>query len=377
MGMKSKISCIGAVIFVFVSMFFTCPLWALDNSEPLAQPFLPMVRAMGGAFTAVANDENAVFYNPAGYALVKGEIITVFSLGIKVNIDDAALKLYNAYISGEDPTASGNLDKYLSDTTIAPGIAGPIYFGRVGNNFGFAFYDNISITMDTRPGGLLPSAQLDAYTDIGFIGGYGRELPFLENFYAGFNLKVLLRAKSSIEGTVLEVIDQVSDTSEIPISKAVGFGGDIGLLYFPNAWLSVALCAKDFFGTRFSSWEALNQSTPFERSLIKPRIVFGLAFYPLIAGGETKNFKNFIIALDYSDLLDYTSIFTNVKLGIGFDTLRILRLRSGFDGGYPTFGIGFDLNVFQMNIVYFVDELGAYTGAQPVQNLMLNFAFRW
>jgi len=205
--------------------------------------------------------------------------------------------------------------------------------------------------------------------------GYGKSL--LSSVSAGFNLKVLLRAKSSIEGTVLEVIDQVSDTSEIPISKAVGFGGDIGLLYFPNAWLSVALCAKDFFGTRFSSWEALNQSTPFERSLIKPRIVFGLAFYPLIAGGETKNFKNFIIALDYSDLLDYTSIFTNVKLGIGFDTLRILRLRSGFDGGYPTFGIGFDLNVFQMNIVYFVDELGAYTGAQPVQNLMLNFAFRW
>jgi len=350
---------------------------AADNSEPLVQPVLPMVRAMGGAFTAVANDENAVFYNPAGYALVEEGIITVFSLGIKVNIDDSALKLYNAILSGVDVTSSGNLDTYLSDTTIAPGLTGPIYFGRVGDNFGFTFYNSININMDTRPGGLLPTARLSAYSDIGFVGGYGHTLPFLPDLYAGINLKVVLRAKSQIEGTVLEVIDQASDTSEIPLSKAVGFGGDLGVLYFPSSWFSVALCAKDVWGTRFSSWDALNESIPFERSLIKPRIAFGVAFYPLVTGGETKNFSDFTIAADYSDLLDYSSVFTNIKLGVSFKTLKILTVRSGFDAGYPTLGVGFDLNVFHFDIAYFVDETGSYTGSQPVQNLMLNFAFKW
>jgi hypothetical protein len=353
------------------------PLYAIDNSEPPAQPILPMVRAMGDAFTAVANDENTIFYNPAGYALITEGIISVFSLGIKVNIDDSALKLYSALISGKDVTASGNLDNYLSDTTVAPAITGPIYFGRVGNNFGFAFFDSIRITMDTRPGGLLPTADFDAYTDLGFVGGYGCQLPWVKNLYGGINLKVLLRAKSSIEGTVLDVIDTVGDTSEIPFAKAVGFGADLGLLYLPYPWMSVGLNAKDFFGTRFSSWEALNQSTPFPRSLIKPRLAFGVAFYPLKEGGESKNFKNFIIAVDYSDLFDYSVVLSNVKLGVSFNTLRIVNLRAGFDGGYPTFGIGFDLNIFHLSIVYFVDELGAYTGAQPVQNGMIDFTFKW
>ena len=76
---KKNIFIRGGIIAIFVLI----PLvsgHAIDNTEPLAQPVLPMVRAMGGAFTAVANDENAIFYNPAGYALIDEGIISVFSL---------------------------------------------------------------------------------------------------------------------------------------------------------------------------------------------------------------------------------------------------------------------------------------------------------
>jgi hypothetical protein len=350
---------------------------ASDTSEPLAQPLLPMVRAMGGAFTAVANDENAVFYNPAGYALVKDDVVSVFSLGMKINVDNSALKLYSALLSGVDVTASGNLDAYLSDTTVAPGLTGPIYLSRVGDNFGFAFYDAVSVVMDTRPGALLPYASLFACADLGFVGGYGTSLGFLPGVYAGANIKVLLRSKSFVEGTVLDVIDQMSDGSTIPFSKAVGFGGDLGMLYFPSPRLSVGLCVKDFFGTRFSTWETLNNSTPFGRSLIKPRAALGIAVYPAVTGGAANTFRNLIIALDYSDLFDYTSVFSNIKLGVSFETLKIITVRSGIDGGYPTFGLGFDLNVIQLQTAYFVDEMGAYTGSHPVQNVMLNIALNW
>lgn len=352
-------------------------LYGIDDSEHMARPVLPMVRAMGDAFTAVANDESTVFYNPAGYAIITESITSVFSLGIKLNIDDTALRLYNALISGTDVTSSGNIDTYLSDTTVALGITGPIFIGRVGNNFGFAFFNSINPLLDTRPGGILPSARFDAFMDIGIVGGYGISVPFLEGLYAGANLKLLLRTKSEIDGTILAVLDTVSDTSEIPVSRAVGFGSDIGLLYIPHTWISFGLTAHDFFGTRFSEWKSVNRSEDLSSSMIKPRIAFGIAFYPFHPEREPSQFRNFVVAFDYKDLLDYTSVFSNIKFGASFDTLRILTLRAGIDGGYLSGGIGFNLTIFHIYLAYFVDELGAYAGANPTQNLMLDFVFKW
>jgi hypothetical protein len=367
-----------AVIITAALLFAAGTMYALDATEPQAMPVPPMVRAMGGAFTAVANDENAVFYNPAGYGLVKDDIISVFSLGMRMNIDDPALNLLGAAFSGVDLSDPGNMNDYLSNVTLAIGAAGPVYLGRVGNNFGFTFYDNLAFTFKSKPGALMPKANLTIHTDVGFAGGYGLELPFVENLYAGVNLKVLMRIKAHTEGTALAVLDALEDTSSLPIAKAVGFGADIGLLYRPVQFLSIGLCAKDFFGTYFSSWETMSQSTvQFEDSYIKPTIAFGLAVYPLAGAGEPKNFKNFVIALDYSDLLDYSSVFSNIKFGIGFKTLDLIEVRAGIDGGYITGGIGFDFKVFHVNVVYYVDELGAYPGANPAQNLMLNLAFRW
>jgi hypothetical protein len=364
------------LLFLF-SAFNIC--FALDATEPQAMPVPPMVRAMGGAFTAVASDENSVFFNPAGYGIVKDDIISVFSLGIRANIfDDAALNLLGAMVQGVSLSDPDNMNTYLSNVTLALGAAGPIYFGRVGNNFGFAFYDNLSFQFKSRPGATMPRANLNIYSDVGFAGGYGFELPFLQNLYTGFNFKVLMRVKAQTSGTALAVMDSLADTSQLPIAKAVGFGADIGLLYRPISQLAFGLCAKDFFGTYFSSWQNLSQSTEtFNDSYIKPTIAFGVAFYPLGSSSESSNLQDFVIALDYSDLLDYSSVLSNIKFGISFTTLKIINIRGGFDGGFLTAGVGFDLGIFHTNIVYYVDELGAYPGANPVQNLMLNFAFRW
>jgi hypothetical protein len=352
-------------------------LMAKNNDEPPAEPIMPMIRAMGGAFTAVANDENAVFVNPAGYAVIKDGIITAFSLGIKVNIDESTMQLYDAMISGANITSSTNINSFMKNTTLAPAVAGPIRLGRVGNNFGFSLYTNLSATIDTSPGGFIPSATLESCNDIGFVGGYGFQFPFVDRLYLGFNLKVILRVASRHEGTLLSVMDAMSDTSELPVSKAIGFGGDIGVIYFPLEWLSVGISAKDFFRTHFKGWDSLNGTEAPPDSFIKPRLAFGTAFYPLKSEKESKYFNSFVIALDYSDLLDYSSVFSNIKFGTSFKTLKIINLRFGVEGGYPAGGIGFDLRFFQFSTAYFVDELGAFPGANPVQNIMFNFAFTW
>ncbi|MGQ9617210.1 MAG: hypothetical protein ACUVWJ_12520 [Spirochaetota bacterium] len=350
--------------------------YGIDKTEPLAQPFLPEVRAMGGAFTAIANDECSVFYNPAGYGKIKEPVISIFSLGAKINIDSSALEVYNAIISGKNITSSSNIIEYLSDTTLSPGISGPVYFGRVGKNSGFAFYNTTNILLNTRPGAMFPVAEFYSYADLGFLGGFGTELPFLNNLYGGFNFKVVLRVKSKLEGTVVSVIDTLEESEGIPIAKSVGFGGDGGLLYTPLDYLSLGITFRDFFGTRFNTWNNLSGSENFPKSMIKPRIALGIAVFPLKTMEASQNSKDLVITADYSDLLG-SSILANIKFGVKYTSSRFLDIYGGFDGGYLAGGVGFNIKIFHIGLYYYVDELGAYPGARPVQNLLFNLALKW
>jgi len=219
---------------------------------------------------------------------------------------------------------------------------------------------------------------LFAYGDVGFVGGYAFKLPFYKKISLGLNLKALLRIKSQLDGTVISVMDSVSNLSSFPVAKAIGFGADIGVLYKPMSWMSIGVAGKDFFGTHFSNWEMLTKSTEsFPTSYIKPRIPIGIAIYPLATFGETSLLNSMLFSLEYSDLLDYSSFLSNIKMGVSFNTLKIMTIRGGFDGGYPSLGIGFKLKFFNMNLAYFVDELGAYPGANPVQNLMFELGIKW
>ncbi|MCK5094313.1 MAG: hypothetical protein KAR18_06285 [Spirochaetes bacterium] len=366
-----------ALIFTLLLLSIST-LIAAVNTEPLARPVIPQVRAMGGAFTAVANDEKAVFYNPAGYAAIDEGKISVFSLSTIANIDRSALKVYGALARGVNVFLPSNQEEYFSNTTIAMGVVGPIYFGRVGNDFGFSFYNSFSSTLDSRPGGFAPFAEYLAYSDLGFVGGYGFELPFLKNLYAGFNLKVILRAKIETSGTLADVLSTLEDTSHTPLAKAIGFGGDVGFLYRPVPSFSVGFAVTDFFVTWFSDWQIMTFSEEeYPRSYIKPRIPFGVALYPLAISGKTEDVDRLVIALDYSDLLDYTSFLSNIKLGVSFRSLKVISVYGGFDGGFLAGGVGLSFKIFHTCLVYYVDELGAYPGANPVQNILLNFAFRW
>jgi len=80
------------------------PSRAIDSTEPVSQPILPMVQAMGGAYTAVASDESTVFYNPAGYAVIKDPIRVISVLDLSINIDESAIDVYKACLLYTSPS---------------------------------------------------------------------------------------------------------------------------------------------------------------------------------------------------------------------------------------------------------------------------------
>jgi hypothetical protein len=69
---------------------------------------------MGGAFTAVADDENAVFYNPAGLSQRRGWLLQVFSIDARVNKETINLISEAADLGGDG--GSGDTIKQARDT---------------------------------------------------------------------------------------------------------------------------------------------------------------------------------------------------------------------------------------------------------------------
>lgn len=111
--------------------------------------------------------------------------------------------------------------------------------------------------------------------------------------------------------------------------------------------------------------------------MIKPRLALGLAFFPMRTEQDPTSKKDITIALDYWDLLDWSSPLTNIKFGVMIRPFGFLDLRGGIDAGYLTGGVAFHVKIFHFSIAYYVKELGAYPGSKPLQNLTFESAFKW
>ncbi|MDR3049712.1 MAG: hypothetical protein LBV16_07770 [Elusimicrobiota bacterium] len=81
-------------IFIFSLGFFSFNAFALVKDEPIrVKGIRPM--GMGGAFAAIADDENAIHYNPAGITQRQKWLLQIFSLNMLINSNQASAALEN------------------------------------------------------------------------------------------------------------------------------------------------------------------------------------------------------------------------------------------------------------------------------------------
>ena len=85
--MKRVFAKSGAVSLAVVFVMLILPLHAVDAKEYPTLYRGPRPLAMGGAFTAVADDENALFYNPAGIAEISTLRAGIFNPLFEVSQD--------------------------------------------------------------------------------------------------------------------------------------------------------------------------------------------------------------------------------------------------------------------------------------------------
>lgn len=303
---------------------------------------------MGDAFTALSNDDSALFYNPAGLVRVRGLNLKLF--GVRVGV--SGLDAYQSVQGLQTNTASGFADAIdeIYGESVGVKAAGEAAFTTPF--FGFAAYNHADTLLQIN-NPVFPEVYANIINDYGYVMGLG--LPIGPLIHTGLNLRYVKRtgARENFGATNIADLDSADLTARVT-NWGKGYGADAGVnLVVPLPFFSATVSAvwKNIGQTVFRSPDP-DVEIPFEDNDITLGV--GLAFEtPLLSIAP---------AVDVRRLND-TNVQITRKLNLGVEVgLPLLDIRGGFHEGYYTYGLGVNLGVLRVDAATYGVELGAYPG---------------
>jgi hypothetical protein len=309
---------------------------------------------MGNAFTAICDDENALFYNPAGLA-----DISTLSLGVINPIVEASTNTLDLSDDSEDIDTNDTgqvvdlLRDYVGETQYARAGLFP-YIGFKAAQLGvmIGYLGHAVLDAEIR-NPAWPEVDTHYLIDHGPLAGVGWQIPS-SNIRIGATVKYIQRESLDEIYTATDIADDnFEDQFEDDLEKGSELGLDLGLLYtFAFDWpvkaqagVTVQNLPEMDFG------DARDQPT---------QANIGLALEKTIS-----NYK-FLGALDYRDLThavgEDDDIPKHLHMGLEFQLPKILSIRVGLNQGYATYGVTFDVWVVKLDLASYAEEVGAHAG---------------
>jgi hypothetical protein len=366
---------------------------------------------MGDALTAIADDQNVFFYNPAGSVQRTGSMVNFLDMSLTASKD--ALDFYKFINDNED--ALKNFDTLSESDKIAlvdkikaemvplkptfgvtaPNVSylsGPVFGGF---HWGAGFFGQVSGRVGFNPIVVTPTLYYDVNVDAIPTGNLSlklNKLPYIPGSLGiGSNVKWIRRGQ--ISETSLETF-ALDDYEAPPAQIGNGFGLDFGTLYQPTSRWTVALVVSDFGGTKIK-YDALSAEKGYpakdaHTEEIKARWNTGVAWTPGMIGVGSFGIPlhdRLVLAADVRDFANKESkIFadghladtagTHFHLGAEY-RWWFLRLRTGANQGYFTGGVGIDWPMLKLDYAYYADELSPFAGTSrhPAHRISFTFGF--
>jgi len=301
---------------------------------------------MGDAYVAVAQDETALYWNPAGLSANTGFKWHTLSVGGAVdNIDviDVLADVSDILKMDDTETLSASdfadLVKAARDssgkpveieTSLLTSFAlGPIALGGYSQIAGTGQFDLDDLVNPTSV-----AAAADA-KGLGAVGvGYGRRLN--ERLQVGVTVKQAYMYNYAIEKTFSSngTITASTDISD----HDTAITADVGLRYQAEENMAFGLVVRNVTSPTFS----LETGTGMESFEVEPSVHFGLA------AGNPKNGTT--IAADIHNITESNDTGATVHIGVEQFVSRNLCLRAGVRNGQLTFGLGGKLGPIVLEI---------------------------
>lgn len=313
---------------------------------------------MGGAITAVSDDADSIFYNPAGLALIPRYEFHLLNPKIDVSSD---LKV-------DAMSAASGASKSVSqfNTSTIASLFGQQLYGSasifpslVFPNFSMGYYMSDSAHIIPR-NTALPSVDASYISDKGIIAGFGFETTGLSKKHflrMGVSSKYLIR-----EGfqTTIPLNDLVTASSAyfkgLKGGPATGISATAGIQYeFPVARsqnLILGSSWQDIGDTQFGGSIQSNRPPP-----IRNNLAAGLAYVNKF-GSLFNSKSDFKLAAEMRNLTE-RNVDPRLQMHFGAElTVGMLSIQGGVNQDSPTGGVKLDLWFLEVSAVtYGVEEL--------------------
>jgi hypothetical protein len=340
----------------------------------MAKPYPRLYRGvrplgMGDAFTAVADDENALFYNPAGLSRLSTFQIGIFNPLIEVS-DKSIDLIQDAQDADLDNTGevADLLKEYVGEHQHARVSLFP-YVGFKVSTAGLMIGGLGQATVDAdirNP--VWPEAHVDMILDYGALGGFGLELP-LTGLSAGVALKLLKRESLSEVYTATDIAaEDFGDRLEDDLHSGSGVSADFGVMYelgfVPVFDTTVALVVQNVPEMDMGDARDIDTQANLGLSMGKSFSAFGL-----------------VAALDYKDITgsieEDDDIAKRIHVGAELKFLKAFSVRAGLNQGYLSAGATLDLWVLRFDFATYSEEVGAYGGQREDRRYVGQITIGW
>lgn len=342
---------------------------------------------MGDAFVAVANDYNAIFYNPAGLARRDdGEMNLFIDLGASSSFPTITKDIQEAQkTTGTDADKQqAMLDAIEKNYGKTLGLRlTPLSGIVVRPNWGVAIIPADLTLEGTLHRSVGPSIDTTVYLDSTVAFGYGDDFRGIQSGRLSWGVtgKLINRAYFSKAISFLEL---ASDSNLVKISdfqEGFGVDADIGFLYTPmlpsEGFWSLLRLTKPSFGlvvrniaeTKFSnSMKLVNKESAGAPEQMYRVIDIGTRWeYPSfwLFGGRG--------VMDFRDIMHPAVNFRkSLHLGFEFDWTVASwwkgAYRVGLNQGYFTGGLSAMFTLFNLDAVTYGENVGTYS--KPEENRM-------
>ena len=320
---------------------------------------------MGGAFTAVADDYNALFYNPAGLDKVQH-----WSFALLNPLAEAGENSQDLYKDINDTDFDNTsevtelLRKHVGEHQHVRAAVLP-YF--VKQHFGFGVLGQATVDAEVN-NPQYPEADISAVADVAGVCGLG--FGFLDNhaLRVGASAKFVQRKRLQETYTAIQIADDnFDDTINDDTLDGSGIGFDLGALYTFSAPLepTVAMVIQNVGKTNLGDAGEIPQQVN-----LGAGIHFDYSFLSVNAAVDAMD----ITANVNEDEKDF---FRRLHMGAESWLGERLGLRLGLYQGYFSAGATLNLWVLKLDYANYAEEVGAYAGQRVDRRNVVQISFGW
>ena len=332
---------------------------------------------MGGAFTAVGKDADALFYNPAGLYDMGFQLALINPL---IEVDQNVTSL-----AGDAQTAmkkDTETERTAALTDLISKNMGKALHGKV-SLFPHVAVKNFAVgvvgqgMVDGRLHNPLSSqgaVEVSGGYEYGPVAGFSIKPP-LTGLRIGAGAKYISNSWYEKQITIVDIAGQNIDPTKDMLSKS-DFSLDVGLLYdLPDTpFISIF---KPRLGLSVLDITDLDFQTGGVGRKIPMRTNLGISINPSIPF-----LADTTLALDYQDITGAykqdNSTWKRMHMGAEVGILRRhILLRAGINQGYPSIGAALDIWILKLAYAYYTEEMGAYSGQDKDTRQVVQMTLGW